>query len=258
MPLHIQLLPTSAGDQTQHQPLTTFLINDMVAVDAGSLGFALSGDALARVRNILITHSHLDHIASLPMAVAEVYPRLTSPIRVHGSDVVLKALRDHLFNGVVWPDFTKIPLLNGAGPSLELCEIRPHRKLTLEGIDFTPVPVNHEVPTLGIIAQVPGAAVAFTSDTTRTDEIWALASRCADLKAVFVDCSFPDELEELAVQSGHLTPRMVAEESRKLTRPAQVLCVHIKPESRGKVLEQLQSHKSCRISAVELGRTYTF
>jgi cAMP phosphodiesterase len=262
MSLAVQLLPTAPGDRSQNQPLTTFILNGHIALDAGSLGFALAGQQLADVHDVILTHSHLDHVAGLPIAVAEVYPRLRQPIRVHATQDVIHALRTHLFNGVLWPDFSQIKLLTDAErPALEFVPVRHGQPFTIQSLRFTAVPVNHEVPTIGLIVEDPQADVTiiFTSDTCRTDQIWREANRHPNLQAVFVDCSFPDELEELAIRSGHLTPRLVAEESAKLTHPGvKILCVHIKPDSREKVLAQLASHRTNGIAAVEIGRTYHF
>lgn len=258
MPLHVQLLPTSAGDTSQAQSLTSFLVNDTIAIDAGSLGFSLGGDRLANVAHVILTHSHLDHLASLPIAIAEVFPRLTRPMRIYATEGVLQAVQDHLLNGVIWPDFSRIRMLGAAGMALEFVPILPRVPFTVDGVTFTPVPVNHEVPTVGLVARVPDCTVAFTSDTCRTDDIWAAASEHPDLRAVFVDCSFPDEMEDLAIRSGHLTPRLVAAEVAKLTRPARIICVHIKPDTRAKVLAQLASHRGSRMDPVEIGKTYLF
>jgi ribonuclease BN (tRNA processing enzyme) len=258
MPLHVQLLPTSLGDRTQTQSLTSFLINETIAIDAGSLGFSLTGPQLARVGHVILTHAHLDHVAGLPMAIAEVFPHLKRPMRVYATADVLRAVQDHLLNGVIWPDFSRIPILNSDHPALEFVTLRHHETFEIDGIRFTPVPVNHEVPTIGLIVQSPDAAVAFTSDTCSTDEIWAAASRHENLRAVFVDCSFPDEMERLAISSGHLTPKLVAAEAAKLTRPAHIICVHIKPDTREQVLAQLRPHSEQKISPVEIGKTYEF
>jgi len=258
MPLKVQLLPTSAGDTSQAQSLTSFLVNDTIAIDAGSLGFSLDGDRLARVAHVILTHSHLDHLASLPIAIAEVFPRLKRPMRIYATEGVLQAVQDHLLNGVIWPDFSRIQMLGAAGMALEFVPIVPRVPFTVDGVTFTPVPVNHEVPTVGLVAHVADCTVMFTSDTCRTDDIWAAASEHPDLRAVFVDCSFPDEMEELAIRSGHLTPRLVAAEIGKLTRPAKIICVHIKPDTRAKVLAQLASHHARHIDPVEIGKTYLF
>jgi ribonuclease BN (tRNA processing enzyme) len=246
------------GDRSQTQSLTTFLVNGTIAVDAGSLGFSLTGEQLARVAHVILTHAHLDHIAGLPMAIAEVFPRLQRPMCVYGTADVLQAVQQHLLNGVIWPDFSRIPLLQSERHALEFVTIRHYETFEVDGVRFTPVPVNHEVPTVGLVARTDDAAVAFTSDTCSTDEIWAAASRDANLRAVFVDCTFPDELEQLAIQSGHLTPRLVAAEAAKLTRPAHIICVHIKPDTREQVLRQLIPHRSHQITPVEIGKIYKF
>jgi len=258
MPLRIQLLPTSLGDRSQTQSLTSFLINDTIAVDAGSLGFSLGGAQLANVGHVILTHSHLDHIASLPIAIAEVFPRLKRPMRIYATEGVLQAVQAHLLNGVIWPDFSRIKMLGSNNMALEFIPIEPRISFEIDNIRFTPIPVNHEVPTIGLVVQAADATVVFTSDTCRTDDIWAAASTHPNLRAVFVDCSFPDEMEQLAIQSGHLTPRLVATETAKLTRPAKIICVHIKPDTREKVLAQLATHHDRQISPVEIGKTYHF
>ncbi len=248
----------SLGDRSQTQSLTSFLINDDIAIDAGSLGFALPGEQLAKVEHVILTHSHLDHVASLPIAIAEVFPRLRRPMRIYGTADVLHAVQEHLLNGVIWPDFSRIKMLRSEQMAMEFIPVQHEQTFAIGGIKFTPVPVCHEVPTIGLIVESSDATLAFTSDTCVTDAIWAAASRHPTLRAVFVDCSFPDELEELAHQSGHLTPGLVAAEAAKLTRPATVYCVHIKPDTREKVLAQLAAHRSARIEPLELGKTYTF
>jgi ribonuclease BN (tRNA processing enzyme) len=171
---------------------------------------------------------------------------------------VLQAVRDHILNGVIWPDFSRIKMLGSTQMAVEFVQVQPGQTFEIDGLTFTPIPVNHDVPTNGMIVEAPDAAIAFTSDTGHTDEIWSAASQRENLKAVFVDCSFPDEMEELATQSRHLTPRMVAAEVAKLTRPASIICVHIKPDTREKVLRQLEAHRAKRMLPVEIGKTYTF
>src|SRR3954471_3968025 len=143
MPLHVQLLPTSLGDRSQTQSLTSFLINDTIAIDAGSLGFSLGGAQLANIEHVILTHSHLDHIASLPIAIAEVFPRLKRPMRIYATAGVLKAVQDHMLNGVIWPDFSRIKMLGSDHMAMEFVPIHAHETFEIDGVKFTPVPVNH-------------------------------------------------------------------------------------------------------------------
>jgi cAMP phosphodiesterase len=236
--------------------LTCFLINDRVAVDGGSIGFALTPDEMSGVRHVVVTHAHSDHTASLPIFVAEAYTRLQEPIIIYGTSEVVHALRSHVFNDHIWPDFQKIPLPDRSGPTIEFRSIEPRETVTIAGLEITPIPVNHVVPTVGLIVRDHGAAVAFTSDTYVTDEIWEVAHRVESLKAVFVDVSYPDELGGLAEASKHLTPELVAVELEKLDRDVKVYAVHIKPTNREDVIRQLKLLTERPVSIGEINRVY--
>jgi cAMP phosphodiesterase len=231
--------------------LTSFLIDGRVAVDGGSIGFALSPDQMNVVSDIVITHSHNDHIASLPIFVAEAFNTLERPITLYGTEDVVAALRQCIFNDRVWPDFEKIPLLDGSGPTIRFEVLVPRRAVTVAGMRVTPIPVNHIVPTVGLVVEHDGVSVGFTSDTYVTDEFWAYARAAKNLRAVFVDVSFPNEMDKLAAASKHLTPQLLAGEIRKLDRETEVIAVHIKPTNRAAVIEQLASLGN---SAVSVGR----
>jgi cAMP phosphodiesterase len=254
--LKVRLLPSSIAPDPQRQVLTTFVVDDSVAIDAGSLAFALTTEEMDRIRHILITHAHADHTASLPIFISEVFPALTAPVIVHATPQVIDALHSYVFNGDMWPDFTQIPLLNGSGLALEFCPLEPGTPVRLGNLQVTPIPVNHLVPTVGFVVEGRQAGFAITSDTYVTDEIWDAASRLQHIKTIFVDVSYPNEMEALAAASRHFTPRSLASDLRKLAREVPICIVHIKPAYRGAVLRQLAELRDPRISVVEIGRTY--
>jgi cAMP phosphodiesterase len=254
--VRIRLLPSSAGRQSQLQCLTSFVIDERLAIDAGSIGFAFVPAEIGTVRHIIVTHSHSDHTASLPIYVAEAFPSLEEPIIIYGSSEVNSALREYVFNDQVWPNFEEIQLSNGAGPALEFRQLEPRQTMNIAGIDVTPIPVNHIVPTFGLLVQNSAATVAFTSDTYITDEIWRVASEDEHLKAVFAEVSFPNEMGELAEASKHLTPELLAIELRKLARDVDVYAVHIKPTHREDVIRQIAALGNRRVSVGEIDRVY--
>jgi cAMP phosphodiesterase len=256
--MRVKLLPSSAGRQSQLQCLTSFVIDGRLGIDAGSIGFALEPDQIGSIRDFIITHSHADHTASLPIYVAEAFPLLEAPVIVHTTIEVMSALREHVFNDQVWPNFEKIQLNNGAGPALEFRQLRPREVASLAGFRVTPFPVNHVVPTSGILVESGTAAVLFTADTYITDEIWKAARAAENLKAVFVDVSFPDEMAELAEASKHLTPGLLAAELRKLDRDVEVYAVHIKPTNREEVMRQLAALGDSRVAIGEIDREYSW
>jgi cAMP phosphodiesterase len=254
--MKIRLLPSSAGRESQLQCLTSFIIDDRVAIDAGSIGFAFSPDEIGSVRDIIVTHSHSDHTASLPIYVAEAFPALDSPIIIYGSSRVVSSLREYVFNDQVWPDFEKIQLNNGSGRAVEFRELKAGQTTNICGIDFTPIPVNHIVPTFGLLAQNAATTVAFTSDTYTTDDIWKAASEDDNLKAVFAEVSFPNEMADLAQASKHLTPELLALELVKLNRDVPVYAVHIKPTHRDDVIRQIAALDPLKVSVGEIDRVY--
>jgi cAMP phosphodiesterase len=252
----IRLLPSYAGRDSQLQSLTSFLINDSVSIDGGSLGFALHPTEMSTVRHIVVTHAHSDHTASLPIFIAEAYPSLDAPVIIYGTSEVVSALKDFVFNDHIWPNFENILLQNGSGPTIEFQTIEHRQSITIAGLRVTAIPVNHVVPTVGLIVQEDGAVVAFTSDTFTTDEIWETARDMELLKAVFVDVSYPDELEWLASESKHLTPRLLAGELEKLNRDVEIYAVHIKPTNRKEVIRQLKMLKNPSVLIGEINRVY--
>jgi cAMP phosphodiesterase len=253
----VKLLPSSTETGSQRQALTTFIVNDHLAIDGGSIGFALAPEEMPAIRHVFVTHSHSDHTASLPIFIAEAFTGLDSPVHIYGLDQVINALREFVFNDQIWPDFEKIKLMNGSGPAIAYHLIEPLKPLTIAGLDLMPVAVNHIVPTVGAIVQDDGAAVIFTSDTYTTDEIWSRANDVDNLKAIFVDVSYPNELEGLAAASKHLTPQSLAVDLKKLNRQdVEVYAVHIKPTNRDQVIEQLSLLERPAVSVARIGWEY--
>lgn len=252
--MKIQLLPSHV--KGQFQLLTTFLINDCLTIDAGSLAIALTTDEMAAIRHVIITHSHNDHIACLPIFVAEAFTHLDSPITIYGIEEVTSALKKYIFNDHIWPDFETIKLANGQDTTIRYETLEPRKAVAIAGLQVTPIPVNHVVPTCGMMLEDEHATVIFSADTYTTDELWQVASRQENLKAIFVDVSYPNELEELGAAAKHFTPQSLAADLQKLHREVDVYAVHIKPSNRKQVIEQLAALNNPRITAAEIGHVY--
>ncbi len=253
--MKVRLLPSSPLADGQVQTLTSYVIDDALAIDAGSIGLALEPEAMERIRDVVITHTHIDHLASLPLLIAEVFDALDRPITVHATPEVVQVLRKHIFNNLVWPDFEKIDLLGGSGPSLVYQETYADEPFRIGDYKLRLVPVNHTVPTVGVFVERGTVAVGFTSDTYVTDRFWQVANREPGLRAVFVDVSYPNEMESLAEMARHLTPNSLEADLRKLDREIDIFAVHIKPSSRETVWRQLRKVRP-RVRFAEIGHTY--
>ena len=233
--MDIRLIP-SAVENTAHQFAATSLVNDVLAIDAGALGFA-DLERQKRVRSILITHAHLDHIASLPIFIDNVYaPGPTCPT-VYASQHTIDALKAHFFNDVIWPDFFRIS--GEESPFMRFVPLTPGQQITIENLVITPVALNHVIPTLGFIVDDGTSAVAFVSDTGPTEEIWEAIRRNPRITAVFLEAAFPKSMEWLADEAKHLTPKLFCEEYAKAGRELSVIAVHIKPQVYEPVVTEL-------------------
>jgi len=217
----------SFGGSSPTCRMTSFLINGELALDAGSITQALPLDAQRRIRHIVLTHSHLDHTASIPFLVENTFGQQREALEILVTPQVLHTVKLHLFNNDTWPDFTRIP--NDLLPALRLVQVEPRVPFSANGLQLTPIPVRHTVPTHGYLVEDEGGAVLFTSDTGPTKEVWEVANRTPALRAVIVEVSFPSRMQSVADISLHLTPTTLAAELAKLERDVAVYLYHLKP-----------------------------
>jgi cAMP phosphodiesterase len=258
--VRIQLLPSTFDDKghaTLEQRLTCFLIDDCVAVDAGSIAIALTNEQRHKVRDIIVTHPHMDHIASLPIFIDDLYPVLQEPVRVHATQEVIDLLERDVFNWNVYPRFSD--LKNDYGPVMEYVAIPPGREFSVGHLKILAVPVNHIVPTIGLIVKDGTKSVAFSSDTAETDEFWRAVNEIKQLDALLIEASFPDEMAKLAELSRHFTPASLNKELGKLTHNGMdILAVHLKPSYRDKIIKQLAALNIPNLNVMEPGKTYSW
>jgi ribonuclease BN (tRNA processing enzyme) len=254
----IALVPSSVTERGlgPHQFLTSYRINDTLAVDAGSLGLAGTAHEQARIKHVLLTHTHMDHIASLPIFVENAYEGNNDCVTVHGSEATLSCLGKDIFNDRVWPDFLR--LSTEQMTLVKTALLQSERAIELEGLRITPVPVDHVVPTFGFVVEEKDAAVVIVGDTGPTEAIWEYANRTMNLKAVFLEATFPESMTALATASKHLTPALFAREVQKLKPPVLVVAVHIKARFQAEVIRELQALGIPNLEIGCLGKAYTF
>ena len=257
-PVKIQLLPSTfdeSGRATQEQRLSCYLVDDTVAIDAGSIALALTDEQHRRVRDIIVTHPHMDHIASLPIFIDDLFGFLESPVRIHATEEVIDVLERDIFNWTIYPRFSE--LKNERGPVMEYVPFKTGVEFRVAHLKITAVNVNHIVPTVGMIISDDTRTLAFSSDTAETEEFWQLVNRTPRIDALLIEASFPDSLAALAEASRHFTPASLNRELSKLNHTGiDILTVHLKPAYRETVVKELKALGIPKLEVMEIGRIY--
>lgn len=253
--MEIEVLGSFGGESLECR-MTCLLINGRIALDAGSLTQALPIERQVEVHSILLSHSHMDHTSALPFFIENVYGQSQDAIDIYGSGATIYAIRKYLFNNATWPDFTRLP--NHLLPAVRFHELRSEQPVTIDGVRFTPIPVDHLVPTHGFLIEADGAAVLWSSDTGPTQRLWEIANRTRNLRAVCLDTSFDTSLQHVADLSLHLTPRTLVEELEKLHVDVPVYLHHLKPPCVEKIHREIAALERPELHFLEQGRTYSF
>ncbi|WP_067065870.1 3',5'-cyclic-nucleotide phosphodiesterase [Roseateles chitosanitabidus] len=249
-----------AGAMAAGYRTTSFLLDDDVLIDAGSGVAELSVEAMAKVDHILVTHSHLDHVLSIGLLADTVQRRRAQAgrpaVQVHALPETLQALRQHIFNGVIWPDFTRLP--TAERPALSFHPFAVGERLNLGGREIEVLSAAHTVPAVGFA--VDGGAVGhwvFTGDTGPNPALWARLSQLK-LAHLIIECAFGDDECELAGISQHLCPTTLGQELAKLEGSIDVHITHIKPGERAAVMDAVAGLRGDhRVSALENFQEFT-
>ena len=237
---------------------TAFLLDGDVLIDAGTGVGDLELDALARIDHIVISHSHLDHVLAIGL-LADGVMRLRAaagkgPIQVHALPETLQALRTHVFNGVIWPDFTRLP--SAEAPVLELLPFAVGDLLVLNGKRIEVLSAAHTVPAVGFAVDCGGDRGwwVYTGDTGPNPLLW---ERLRQLRVahLVIETAFSDEERQLARISRHLCPSALGTELLQLAGSIDVHITHIKPGEMEAVMTQIgQLGSGHRIHALSAGQ----
>jgi cAMP phosphodiesterase len=206
---------------------TSFLIDHDVLIDAGTGLGELSLAEMCLIDHIFITHSHLDHIACLPLLVDSVGFIRENPLTIHATAETLAILQTHIFNWEIWPDFATIPSLSH--PVMRYDEIKLGVATDIGGRRLTPLPVNHVVPAIGFHINSGNSSLVFSGDTTTCDAFWHEVNKITDLRYLIIETAFSNAEKELAVLSKHLCPSLLIEELGKLKLNPEIFITHLKP-----------------------------
>lgn len=225
--MKVRILGCSGGIGGRHLRTTSLIVDHDILIDAGTGVGDLPIADLAQIDHVFITHTHLDHIACLPLLVDTVGDMRNKPLTVHGTAEVIAILRRHVFNWAVWPDFSETP--TPEKPFMRFETIKVKEPVVLGARTITALPASHTVPAVGYSIRSATAGLVFSGDTTVCPELWVEVNKIRDLRYLIIECAFSNRERRLAEMSKHLCPSMLAEELTQLERDAEIFITHLKP-----------------------------
>ena len=256
--LKLQLLPSTfseSGGASRRQHLSCLIVDEQVAIDAGSLAMATTDRQKRAIRDVILTHAHLDHIAGLPLYIDDLFAVLTEPVRIFATGEVIEVLETHIFNWQVYPRFSELKNQNGAIMEYHPFEIG--KEFGVKHLSVRAINVNHKVPAVGFIVSDGEKTFAVSGDTAEPGEFWDILNRESSLDALLIECAFPDELSELAQASHHLTPKILKSEIANFKRQnCPIYVINLKPMYRNDIVRQIEDLQIENLQILEVGKIY--
>ncbi|MBS1793775.1 MAG: 3',5'-cyclic-nucleotide phosphodiesterase [Acidobacteria bacterium] len=257
--MKLQLLPSTFdenGRAAARQHLACFVVDDLIAFDAGSLALATTPEQKKQIRDVVISHAHLDHIAGLPLYIDDLFATIKRPIQIHATQAVIDVLERDIFNWSVYPRFSE--LRNENGVVMEYRPFETDREFPVKHLTVRAVDVNHKVPSVGFVVSDGKTVLAMTGDTAEMNGFWNAVNQEEKLSALLIECAFPNELGVLAGNSHHLTPRVLEKELKKFSGDCPVYVINIKPMYSDQVRRQIADLNIPGLDVLEIGKIYDF
>jgi 3',5'-cyclic-nucleotide phosphodiesterase len=253
--MELRVIGCHGGETPKHRT-SAFVVDERIAIDAGSLTSGLDLSAQFRLQACIVSHAHLDHIRDLATIADNRCQADCEPLIVAANKATIASLKKHFFNNHLWPDFSTIP--NKTRPTIRFQELKPEKSVQIAGYEVQAVSVSHTIDTSGFIVRGPDATIAYSGDTGPTDRLWELLNQEKNLKALLLEVSFPDREQKLATVSGHHTPRTLLKDLKKLRRPKDVptLLYHIKPVFQREVEQECARLKGVNLAVTAIGDQY--
>ena len=226
---------------------TSFLIDHDMLVDAGTGLGDLTLDEMAGIDHVLLTHSHLDHIAALPLMVDAIAAKRRAPLQVHALQGTIDALKAHVFNDIIWPDFSRIP--TPAAPFIRFCPLQAGEKLVLGGKQIEVLPAVHTVPAVGYAIGTGKGHWVFTGDTEHNPALWARLNQI-DVALLVIETAFSNRESGLALRSQHLCPSSLATELACMAagKNYPIYITHTKPAETELIMAEISMGESWRMT----------
>jgi glyoxylase-like metal-dependent hydrolase (beta-lactamase superfamily II) len=255
--MKLQVLGCAGGIGGRERLTTCFLLDEDILLDAGTGLSSLGMEELVKIEHVFLSHSHLDHITGLALLADAVTGKRNGPVTIHATEKVIEILKSHLFNWMIWPDFTKIPTPDN--PILQWAPLQVGVAVDMGGRLITANAVNHSVDAVGYWVQDQTTGFLFTGDMATTPALWSSMTQEAKLTKVIVDCSFTNADSQLAAVSGHFCPQSLIEDIKDMPHSTDFLIYHLKPGQEEQIMQELRTDTSGRqYNALKCGDTFIF
>jgi 3',5'-cyclic-nucleotide phosphodiesterase len=250
------------GGETPSHRTSAFVVDERIAIDAGSLTSGLELKAQCALEAVLVSHAHLDHVRDLATIADNRLQNGAAPLVVAATSATIATLRKHFFNDLLWPDFSRLPAVRR--PAIRYHELKLERASLIAGYEVRAIPVSHTIDTCGFTVRASGAkgdgggaVLAYSGDTGPTERLWEVLRETERLKALLMEVSFPNREASLARKSGHHTPETLAKDMRKLgdklAADLPTLLYHIKPSFQSLVERECGRLKKLNLTVCALG-----
>ncbi|MFZ6743107.1 3',5'-cyclic-nucleotide phosphodiesterase [Undibacterium sp. JH2W] len=254
--MKLQILGCAGGIGGSEPYTTSLLIDQDVLLDAGTGLSRLSIEQLVAIDHVFISHCHLDHVAGLPLLMDAVFGKRSSPVTVHASAEVLHALKTHIFNWIIWPDFSTLP--NADKPCMQYQEMQPGSTMNLGDRLISSLAVDHTPGSVAYWVRKADKGFVFTGDMASTPALWDSLAGQAALDMVIVDCSFPNAEAELALISRHFCPSSLIDDIAAIPESVEFYIYHLKPGQEVQIMEELRQNEHRIFKALKSGDDFDF
>lgn len=218
---------------------TSFLMDEDTLIDAGTGVGDLTLEEMRKVERVFLTHSHLDHVAALPLMVDAVAAGRTVPLQIHALAGTIDALKTHIFNNVIWPDFSRIP--SPQAPFISFHPLEIGQRLQVAGKTIEVLPAVHTVPAAGYAVSGGAGYWVFTGDTERNPAFWTRLNQL-DVAMLVIETAFSNRERDLAHRSLHLSPHILATELEGIAagKHFPIYITHTKPAETTLIMDEIQ------------------
>lgn len=257
LPASLEVFGCSGSVGDPGNGTSCFLLNQDVLIDAGSGVMAMTTAQMSKINHVLLTHTHLDHVSGLPFLVESRQHSQARSLCVYAQQKTIDVLRQHVFNDLIWPDFTAIP--SSESPALKFVTIQPHVELRLGGAILIPFAVNHSVPTLGFVIKSSSGVLAISSDTYLTDELSQVLNSIVQVDHLIIESSFSNKDKKLSELTLHLCPSLLATQLNKLDTCRNVWVSYLKEWDRIQTEREIEDLKfNFPLKLLRQGQTIRF